>query len=135
MFTKLFKRTAVVVALCGAVGAAVTVGATEASASTIPAGHIQICAQGSYSAYIHVLSEPVPGTSEYTRDFSSPIQTQGECWWTAFDTSGASVQVDVVGVHQSNGQDFYIGSYWWNSSSGMGIGAEGSESAPWMEQW
>lgn len=135
MFTSWFKRTAVVLGLCGVVAAAVTVGATEASASTIPAGHIQICAQGSYPAYIHLLSEPVPNSNLYTRDLSSPVQESGQCWWTAFDTGGAWVQVDVVGVHPSSGQDFYIGSYWWNSSSGLGIGAEGTESAPWMEQW
>jgi hypothetical protein len=115
--------------------AGLTVSASAASASTIANGHIQICAQGDYPAFIHILSETIPNSGGATTgSLESPIQSPGSCWWTAFDTRGQWVQVDVVGIH-SNGQEFYIRSYWWNSSGGLGIGAEGDQWSPWTQTW
>jgi hypothetical protein len=126
------------VAFCSASALAIaglTASAPAASASTIPNGNIQICAQGDYPAFIHILSTSIPNSGgETTRDLSSPIEYPGSCWWTPFDTAGQWVQVDVVGIH-SDGQQFYIGSYWWNSSSGLGIGAEGDQWSPWTQTW
>lgn len=123
--------------IAGVLAAVSAVGAADASASTIPNGHIQICAQGSYPAFIHVLSKNL-GNGLSTGTFSSAVESPNEgsssCWWTQFDTHGQSVQVDVVGL-DSNGNQFYIGSRWWNSSTGLGIGAEGSSSSPWIETW
>lgn len=134
------KRVAAAISAASVLSGAVIVGSTGiASASTIPNGHIQICAQGDYSAFIHVLSEPIPNSNETTQTFASTIVVPGTphaCWWNQqpFDTFGQWVQVDVVGIH-SNGQQFYIRSYWWNSSGGLGIGAEGDQWSPWTETW
>jgi hypothetical protein len=135
------RRAPLAVGLAGLVAAAVVAGAASASASTIPNGHIQICAQGDYPVFIHVLSEPIPNSGgATTQSFESPVvspnQGSNSCWWNqnSFSTGGQQVQVDVVGVHQ-NGSQFYIRSERWNGSSGLGIGAEGSESSPWVETW
>lgn len=110
-------------------------GSTSASASTIPNGNIQLCAQGSYSAYVHVLAEPIPnGGGATTPSLVSPVQIPGNCWMASVNTQGQWVQVDVVGVHRDGGE-FYIGSEWWNSSTGIGIGAEGDDWSPWIQQW
>jgi hypothetical protein len=134
------RRTLVTLGLTSAVVATVIVGAANASASTIPNDHIQICAQGTYPVFIHVLSAPIPNANEITATFESfivfPNQGANSCWWNQipFTTSGQWVQVDVVGMH-ANGSEFYIGSKWWNSQGGLGIGAEGNESSPWIQTW
>jgi hypothetical protein len=130
------KRTVTALSAVGVLSGAVIAGsAGMASASTIQNGHIQICAQGDYPAFIHVLSEPVPNSGgETTESLESPVQSPGSCWWTPFNTLGQWVQVDVVGLH-SDGSQFYIHSYWWNSSTGIGIGAEGDQWSPWTQTW
>jgi hypothetical protein len=131
----MFKRAISTLGVAGAITAAVVGGAAQASASTIPNGNIQICAQGSYPAYIHVLPAPIPNSGGATTGtFESFVQSPGNCWMHSFDSDGQTVQVDVVGLH-GNGSEFYIRSYWWNSQTGLGIGAEGSEWSPWTEQW
>jgi hypothetical protein len=132
---KMMKRVAAPLAAVGAAGGLVMgLSATPAAASTIPDGHIQLCAQGNYSAYIHILSEPVGG-GETTQTLESTIVPAGQCWWTGFNTLGRSVQVDVVGIYNVSHQEFYIGSEWWNSSTGLGIGAEGKSTSPWIQTW
>jgi hypothetical protein len=134
------RRAVVGFGLFGVVATAIVTGAADASASTIPAGHIQICAQGDYPVFIHVLSEPVPNSNEFTRSLVSRVVSPNEgsasCWKnsTEFTTLGRSVQVDVVGLH-SDGSQFYIGSEWWNSQTGLGIGAEDTVSSPRLETW
>jgi hypothetical protein len=134
------RRVLVSVGVVGVLGVVVGLGGGGvAAASTIPNGHVQICAQGSYPVFIHILSAKVPNSGGLTTEtlqstITSPNQGSNSCWWTQFDTFGQSVQVDVVGLH-SNGKEFYIGSKWWNSSTGLGIGAEGSESSPWLQTW
>lgn len=109
----------------------VLAGTASASASTIPFGELQICAQGNYGAFVHVL--PPPGTT--LGDFASTIQWPGQCWTEPVTTDGQWAQVDVVGL-RSDGSEFYIGSEWYNSSvSGMGIGAEGSSDSPYIWTW
>ncbi len=136
--SKKLKRVAAAIGATSVLSGAVIAGSMGvASASTISSGHIQICAQGNYPAFIHVLSEPVPNAGgETTRSFQSATVNPGQCWWNdqSFSTLGQWVQVDVVGIH-SNGQQFYIRSYWWNSSGGLGIGAEGDQRSPWTETW
>jgi hypothetical protein len=132
------RRALVALGLTGAMAATVIVGAANASASTIPNGHIQICAQGTYPTFLHVLL--APSNSGDAGPFESfvvfPNQGSNSCWWneTPISTNGQWVQVDVVGF-RANGAEFYIGSKWWNSDYGLGIGAEGSESAPWIQTW
>ena len=132
------KRIARAISAAGILSGAVIVGSVGvASASTIPNGHIQICSQGHYRGFIHVLPKLIPNSGgATTRSFESPIVKPGKCWWNRqkFSTAGQWVQVDVVGLH-TNGRQFYICSYWWNSSSGLGIGEEGRQWAPWTETW
>lgn len=132
------KRGAVAVGAVSALSGALIAGsAGVASASTIPAGHIQICAQGDYPVFIHVLPATIPNSGgETTTSFASPVVNPGQCWWdqNPFSTQGQWPQVDVVGIH-SDGSQFYIRSYWWNSDSGLGIGAEGDQWSPWTETW
>jgi hypothetical protein len=129
---KLVARTAMVLAattmLSGVIAGAV---ASPASASTIGPGMLQVCAQGEYPAFVHVLSEPVPNSDRTTSDFSSFVVSPGVslaggpagCTWFADDTSGAWVQVDVVGF-RPDGSQFWVNDTWYNSSvSGLGIGA------------
>jgi hypothetical protein len=130
----MIRRTLRALGVAGVLVAGVVAGAAPASASAIPNGHIQFCAQGGYSGYIHILSAPIPGTGATTPSLASTIQNPGNCWWTSFNTSGQWVQVDVVGIH-SNGSEFYINSYWWNSRTGLGIGAEGGENSAWTQEW
>lgn len=123
--------------LSGVVAATLVSGASSASASTIPNGHIQICAQGNYPVYLHVLSKPIPNSGgATTQSFASFVVSPGNCWWNdfSFTTFGMSVQADVVGL-RPNGQEFYIGSKWWNSSGGLGIGAKGDQNSPWLQTW
>lgn len=134
------RRAVVAAGLFGAVMTAIVAGAADASASTIPDGHIQICAQGNYRVFIRVLSEPVPNSNLLTAGLRSatvsPNKGSASCWKNpgTFTTLGQTVQVDVVGV-KSDGSDFYIASEWWNSATGLGIGAEGTTSSPWLETW
>jgi hypothetical protein len=71
-----------------------------------------------------------------TTGFESHVVLPGQCWWNQQpdSTLGQWQQVDVVGYH-SNGSEFYIRSYWWNSDSGLGIGAEGDQWSPSTETW
>ncbi|MFI9387053.1 hypothetical protein [Kutzneria sp. NPDC052558] len=130
----MIRRNLRALGVAGALVAGIVAGAAPASASTIPDGHIQFCAQGGYAGYIDILSTPIPGTNATTRSLTSTVQKPGDCWWTSFDTIGQWVQVDVVGLH-TNGSAFYIDSYWWNSRTGLGIGAEGGENSAWTQDW
>lgn len=150
-----FRRTAVAGAAVAAIAAAGAVFAQSASASTIPAGQIQICAQGDYSAFIHVLGNVRPDPnyrdpSGLQQAFTSvqpthPADPGGgvvssvvspqQCQVLGLDTAGATAQVDVVGL-RPDGSEFYITSSSWNSSqSGLGIGTEGTSAAPFVWQW
>jgi hypothetical protein len=112
-----------------------TVGAPAASASTIQNGWIQLCAQGDYPAFIHINDATIPNSNgETTGSAWSFTENPGSCTWFPFNTDGLWLQVDVVGIH-SDGQQFYIDSYWWNSSTGLGIGAEGDQYSPWTQTW
>lgn len=111
-----------------------TATATSASASTIPNGQIQLCAQGNYPAYIHILDRQINDSGASTGGFASTIVNPGDCWITSFNTHGGANQVDVVGL-RPDGSEFYIGSQWWNSATGLGLGAEGSPESPYIWQW
>ena len=134
---KTIKRVTAPLAATGLVGAAIVgVGATPAAASTIQNGWLQLCAQGNYSAFIHVLPVNL-GNGATTEDYQSPIvRAGGPCWWAPVNTDNQWAQVDVVGIYNGSGQQFYIGSEWYNGNvSGMGIGAEGSSTSPWIQKW
>ncbi len=116
-----------------AVPAAVATSAA-ASASTIPYGNVQLCAQGNYGAFVHVLPVYL-GNGLWTGDVTSTVQPAGACWMQRVNTGGQWAQVDVVGIH-SDGSEFYIGSRWYNSGvSGIGLGAEGTEWSPSIWTW
>ena len=124
------SKAAVAVALAAGLG---VVASAPASASTIPNGQIQLCAQGNYRAYVHVLPRDL-GDGSSTTGMMSTLVNPGDCWISGFNTHGGANQVDVVGI-RSNGSEFYIGSQWWNSATGLGLGAEGTESNPYIWQW
>jgi hypothetical protein len=107
--------------------------AAPASASTIPNGKIQICAQGNYPVFIHILPRSL-GNGATTHGLRSAIFGPGQCWIFDFNTLGGANQVDVVGL-RPDGSEFYIGSQWWNSSTGLGLGAQGSPSNAYIWQW
>jgi hypothetical protein len=112
----------------GALSGAVIVGGTAAaSASTIPGGHVQICAQGNYTAYI---------VFPYRGGFSSTLVPQGQCWW---DYMGGNSwePINVYGIWNTHpDQSFYIGTEWYDGAvSGIGIGAEGVTTSPYLETW
>jgi hypothetical protein len=129
------RRIATGLGVAGLLSAGVVLAsAGSASASTIPGGQLQLCAQGNYSAFVHVLSEPLPGGGT-SREFESTIQSPGQCWQEPVDTAGQWAQVDVVGIYP-DGSQFYIGSESYNSSvAGMGIGAEGTTDSPYIWTW
>jgi hypothetical protein len=108
--------------------------AAPASASTIPNGKIQICAQGNYWAYIHILPRYIGGGGMSTRTMTSVAVRPGECEIYSFNTLGGANQVDVVGL-RPDGSEFYIGSQWWNSATGLGLGARNTPSNPTIWQW
>jgi hypothetical protein len=108
---------------------------SPASASTIPYGNLQFCAQGSYPAYVHVLREPIGFGGGTSPETISTIVFPGQCWMNPVSTAGVWAQVDIVGL-RSNGSEFWVGNSWYNSSvSGIGLGAEGSEWNHWYWQW
>jgi hypothetical protein len=122
------KLAAVALSTAGALsGAAIVGGTASASASTIPGGHVQICAQGNYTAYIVF---PDRG------GLSSTLVPQGHCWW---DYMGGNSwePINVYGVWNTHpDQSFYIGTEWYDGAvSGIGIGAEGVTTSPWLETW
>lgn len=133
-----WRRALTAAGVAGALAATAVAGATDASASTIPDGHIQLCAQGSYGVFLHILSVPIPNSAAITGSVDSivlhPNEGWNSCWWTPWNTHGQRAQVDIVEV-RPDGSQFYIGSKWWNSDTGLGIGAEGSESHPWLQTW
>lgn len=142
---KLATRAVTVLAVTGALaGLAASMTTATASASTIQKGWLQICAQGNYPAYVHVLSEPIPNSpGMYTGEWVSPAMTPGVsvdgapagCLWKQVPTDNVWVQVDVVGL-KPNGQEFWLGDEWYNSNvSGMGIGAEGTPSNYSIATW
>ncbi len=134
-FRKVIRRIAVALGVTAlvAVPAAVAT-STAASASTIPYGYVQLCAQGNYWAYVHVLPVRLPN-GDMRGDSQSTVQPPGTCWMQGIDTAGQWAQLDVVGIH-SDGSEFYIGSRWYNSGvSGIGLGAEGTEWNAYIWTW
>src|SRR3954447_4899741 len=115
------------------VGGVEVAGASSASASTIPDGKIQLCSQGNYWSFIHILSRSLNDVSS-TLSMASFLVRPGDCYITSFNTLGGANQVDVVGL-RPDGSEFYIGSQWWNSVTGLGIGAEGTPEHPYIWTW
>jgi hypothetical protein len=140
---RLAARAATVAAATAIVGGLVAGAvATPASASTIQRGWIQFCVQGNYTAFIHVLSELDPKTGRDTTTVQTSPMRPGQvinggppgCTWFPWDTDGVSVQVDVVRV-APDGSQHWINDTWYNSNSGLGIGAEGTQTNPYITTW
>jgi hypothetical protein len=95
----------------------------QALASTIPDGHIQICAQGSYWAEIDVWKDSAGnGPAALSSGYIAP----GTCWKGSLNTNGTTRRVGVSGALSSSpGRAYDIGAVYWNSKTGLGIGAEG----------
>jgi hypothetical protein len=124
----LLKRAAIAVGATSLIsGIAIAGTAAAASASTIGVGQVQICAQGNYAAYI-----VFPRRGGYT----STIVPQGQCW---IKTMGGvkSEPIEVYGVWNTHpDQSFYIGTEWYDGAdSGIGIGAEGVSTSPYLWTW
>jgi hypothetical protein len=110
-----------------------SLGMSAASASTIETGKFQLCAQGDY---------PVAGTIESV-DLGNGEQSgvsrtltvrPGEC--TLFDgpsTFGRTAPVKVTGF--ADGGEFVVGWNGWNSSEGLGLGAQGNAGQHELWSW
>ncbi len=107
-------------------GAVIAASAGVASASTIPKGYVQLCAQGNYTAY---LSFPDLGKT-------STLVPPGQCW-DHYVGGNSWEPIKVYGVWNTNpSQSFYIGTEWYDGAvSGIGIGAEGVTTAPYLWTW
>jgi hypothetical protein len=133
-FKRRFGKIVMALGAMVLVGTGLVAGAAPASASTIPTGQLQICAQGNYAAFVHVLPVDLGGGAT-TMGFASSIQNPGSCWINNVSTFDRWAQVDVVGI-RPDGSEFYITSYWVNSSvSGLGIGTQGTVEAPYVYIW
>ncbi|MDN3359681.1 hypothetical protein [Actinomadura sp. DC4] len=106
----------------GVTSAALIAGAmAPAYASAIPNGHVQICAQGDYASYI---------TFPNRSDYSSTVVSPGQCWYQ--ELGGNSWE--PINVYNEWGG--YLATEWYNgSSSGIGIGTEGSGGSEWVTTW
>ncbi|MDT5040606.1 MAG: hypothetical protein QOE51_1591 [Actinoplanes sp.] len=130
------KKAGVRTTVAVAMGAAVLgLAAAPASASTIQNGWLQFCVQGPYDAFVHVLSTNVPNSGGMmTREFLSTVMGPGECHWWPVNTLGQWAQVDVVQV-KSNGSQRWINDVFYNSNTGLGVGATGTSDSPWVNTW
>ncbi|MGW5645155.1 hypothetical protein ACWEV3_37265 [Saccharopolyspora sp. NPDC003752] len=114
-------------------GALLTGTVATASASTIPDGYIQICAQGNYSAFVDIHPAELGGGGT-TVGVISPVQRPGSCWLRKFSTHGVDAPVDVWGI-RPDGSQFHVGAASYNSKDGLGLGAQGTVGAPTMAKW
>ena len=122
------KRAAVAATAAGVLSGVVIAGtAAAASASTIPGGTVQICAQGNYTAYI---------VFPYRGGFASTLVPRGQCWIN-YMGGNSWEPIKVYGVWNTHpDQSFYIGTEWYDGAvSGIGIGAEGSTTSPYLWTW
>jgi hypothetical protein len=120
-------RIAVAVGTVGVLsGAGVAASVGPASASTIPKGYVQLCAQGNYRAYI---------TFPH-RKLQSFTVKPGTCWKEYMGGQG-SERIRVYGWWNTHSnQSFYIGSRKYDGAvSGIGIGAEGVTTKPYLYTW
>jgi hypothetical protein len=140
---RLAARSATVAAVTAMLGGLIAGAvAVPASASTIQQGWLQFCVQGNYTARIHVLSEKDPKTGGKTSEIETSTMNPGQvidggppgCTWFPFDTDGVSVQVDVIRVAPDR-TEHWINDTWYNSNSGLGVGAEGTATNPYIATW
>ncbi|WP_190812458.1 hypothetical protein [Saccharopolyspora pogona] len=128
------KRVVVGLGATGLLSGALLAGTVAtASASTIPNGYIQICAQGNYSAYVEVHPAELGGGMT-TGGMASTIQRPGNCWMQKLSTHGVDAPVDVWGI-RPDGSTFHVGAASYNSKDGLGLGAQGTVSRPTMAKW
>ncbi len=101
--------------------------AGAASASTIRKGHVKFCAQGNYAAYIKF---------PHRRGLESTIVPRGHCWYQYMGGKRRE-PIKVYGIRNTNpSQSFYIGTRWYDGAvSGIGIGAEGVTTRPYLRTW
>jgi hypothetical protein len=138
------KRALVALAASGAVGGALlgasitsasaTTGApaiTSASASTIPYQHVQICAQGNYTVQAYF--------STGLGNFLTTLIPAKTCWYHDVPGVGGTgwQPIKVYGFWNTHpNESFYIGTEYYNlDSSGIGIGAEGVTTHPYLWNW
>jgi hypothetical protein len=107
-------------------GTVIAAGAGAASASTIPKGYVQLCAQGNYVAYVKFPS----------RELQSFTVKPGHCW-KEYMGGRSSESIKVYGIWNTHpGQSFYIGTKKYDGAvSGIGIGAEGITTKPHLYTW
>ncbi len=92
---KVIRRVGVALATTALVAVPIAVATSSpASASTIPYGNLQFCAQGSFPAYVHVLAEPT-GWGGRSPETISAIVRPGQCWMYSVSTAGVWAQVDI----------------------------------------
>lgn len=117
MGKRLARFAAAGVATAGIAAAAVLGGAGSSYASTIAKGDVQLCAQGNYAA---VLQFPDRG------GYESTVVSPGQCWKGHMGGNG-SEPINVIGIYNTSSNTFKIGTVYFNgSTSGIGIGAEGT---------
>lgn len=131
MNRKAFRRVAAVTLATAAVA---TLGATTASASTIPDGQFQLCAQGNYAVAGWIDSVPLDDASS-TMGMGTRIVNPGDCViMDAPPTFGRTAPVTVVG-YAADGSEFTVGYHGWNSSDGLGLGAQGTPGQHALWSW
>jgi hypothetical protein len=126
------KRALIALAAGGAVsGAVLGASITAASASTIPYQHVEICAQGNYTAEAYF--------STGLGNFWTTLIPPNTCWYENVpDAGGTGAQpISVYGFWNTHpNENFYIGTEYYNPySSGLGIGAEGVTTSPYLWTW
>jgi hypothetical protein len=130
--SRTMKRALVALAASGAVsGAVLGASITGASASTIPYQHVEICAQGNYTAQAYF--------STGLGNFWTTLIPAGTCWYEDVPGAGGTgwQAIEIYGFWNTHpNQNFYIGTEFYNpASSGIGIGAEGVTTSPYLLTW
>ncbi len=113
-------------------GAVLGASMVSASASTIPYQHVEVCAQGNYTAYAQFPSG--------LGGFETTLIPPGTCWYESVPAVGGATgwqPINVYGIWNTHpDQSFYIGTEWYNADvSGIGIGAERVTTSPYLWTW
>jgi hypothetical protein len=112
-----------VAAAVAVTGVALASAPTASAASTMPKGHIKICARGNFSVQLNIEKDQAGNGPAVV---TSPVLAPGNCWERAFN-GGNNFRRINIGGRSSSGTWYYAGFYLWNSSnSGLGISGVGT---------
>ena len=121
------KRIAAAMGAVGVLsGTVIAVSVGPASASTIPKGYVQLCAQGNYRAYITFPHRKIQS-----------FKVKPNTCWKEYMGGNRSEPIKVYGIWNTHPRkNFYIGTEKYDGAvSGIGIGAEGVTTKPFLYTW